>query len=106
MKYRKNYNTKVKGTKLLFSTKSDGDLPGIFYLKCDNKSNTSLIQAGNGRRFSGFAILPLCSIDMYKDNKQYKIDGKAIHCNKVMNFLKNDIFYYFHYYYLLFQNNL
>ncbi len=92
----KKLNTKVKGTKLLFSTKIDGDLPATFHLKCDNKSNTlTLIQAENGRRFGGFASLPWCSIDIYKDDKvcflfsldnmeiyQYKNDGKAVHCHK------------------------
>lgn len=86
-------NTKIKGAKLIFSTKTDGDEPSAFHKKCDHKYNTlTLIEAANNRRFGGFANLPWCSADVYKDDKkcflfsldylevyQYKNDGKAVH---------------------------
>ena len=92
----KKLNSKIKGTKLLFSTSNDGDLPSTFHLKCDNIFNTLvLIEAENGRRFGGFASLPWSSTDIYKDDKncflfsldnmdiyKYKNDGKGVHCMK------------------------
>ena len=92
----KKLKTKVKGTKLLFSTKTYGDEPSTFHLKCDYKYNTiTIIEADNGMRFGGFANLPWCSADIYKDDKncflfsldymeiyEYKNDGKAVHSRK------------------------
>ena len=86
---------KIKGAKLIFSTKIDGDDPSVFHKKCDFKYNTiTLIEAKNGRRFGGFANLPWCSADIYKDDKkcflfsldymevyQYQNDGKGVHSN-------------------------
>ena len=92
----KKLKTKVKGANVIFSTKTDGDEPSAFHSKCDHKFNTlTLIEAENGRRFGGFANLPWCSADIYKDDKncflfsldyleiyEYKNDGKAVHSNK------------------------
>ena len=89
----KKLNTKIKGAKVIFSTQKDGDDPSIFHKKCDHKYNTlTLIEAANNRRFGGFANLPWCSDDVYKDDKncflfsldfmesyQYKNDGKGVH---------------------------
>ena len=89
----KKLNTKIKGAKVIFSTKKDGDDPSTFHKKCDYKYNTlTLIEAVNNRRFGGFANLPWCSADVYKDDKncflfsldfmesyQYKNDGKGVH---------------------------
>ena len=87
---------KIKSAKVIFSTKKDGDDPSVFHSKCDHKYNTlTLIEAVNNRRFGGFANLPWCSADVYKDDKncflfsldfmesfQYKNDGKAVHSHK------------------------
>ena len=92
----KTLNSKIKSAKVIFSTKKDGDEPSAFHLKCDHKYNTlTLIEADNSRRFGGFANLPWCSADIYKDDKkcflfsldymetyQYKNDGKAVHSCK------------------------
>ena len=92
----KKLKKKVKGTKLLFSTKIDGDKPSSFHSKCDYIYNTiTLIKAENERRFGGFANLPWCSADIYKDDKncflfsldymeiyEYKNDGKGVHSHK------------------------
>ena len=93
---QKKLNTKIKGAKLIFSTKTDGDDPSTFHLKCDHKYNTlTLIEAVNNRRFGGFANLPWCSADVYKDDKNcflfsldylesyyYKNDGKGVHSHQ------------------------
>ena len=92
----KKLKTKIKGANVIFSAKTDGDEPSVFHLKCDHKFNTlTLIEAENGRRFGGFANLPWCSTDIYKDDKncflfsldyleiyEYKNDGKAVHSHK------------------------
>ena len=92
----KKLNTKIKSAKVIFSTKTDGDDPSTFHKKCDHKYNTlTLIEAANNRRFGGFANLPWCSADVYKDDKncflfsldyleayQYKNDGKAVHSHQ------------------------
>ena len=92
----KKLKTKIKGANVIFSTKTDGDEPSAFHSKCDHKFNTlTLIEAENGRRFGGFANLPWCSADIYKDDKncflfsldyleiyEYKNDGNAVHSNK------------------------
>ena len=89
----KKLNTKIKGAKVIFSTKKDGDEPSTFHKKCDHKYNTlTLIEAVNNRRFGGFANLPWCSADVYKDDKNcflfsldfmeaypYKNDGHGVH---------------------------
>ena len=89
-------NKKVKGAKVIFSTKIDGDDPAKFHSKCDHIYNTlTLIEAVNNRRFGGFANLPWCSADVYKDDKncflfsldymeayKYKNDGKGVHSHK------------------------
>ena len=89
----KKLNTKIKSAKVIFSTKTDGDDPSTFHKKCDHKYNTlTLIEAVNNRRFGGFANLPWCSADVYKDDKNcflfsldfmeayyYKNDGKGVH---------------------------
>ena len=89
----KKLNTKIKRANVIFSTKKDGDDPSTFHKKCDHKYNTlTLIEAVNNRRFGGFANLPWCSADVYKDDKncflfsldfmeayQYKNDGKGVH---------------------------
>ena len=61
----KKLDIKIKGTKLIFSTKTDGDSPSVFHSKCDHKYNTlTLIEAVNNRRFGGFTNLPWCSADV------------------------------------------
>ena len=89
----KKLNAKIKSAKVIFSTKKDGDDPSTFHKKCDHKYNTlTLIEAINHRRFGGFAYLPWCLADVYKDDKncflfsldfmevyQYKKDGKGVH---------------------------
>lgn len=81
----KKLNKKVVGTKLLFSTKTDGDESPIFHAYCDNIPNIlTLIKAENGRRFGGFANLTWSSSSegIHKDDQNcflFSLDNMEIY---------------------------